>query len=127
MRAAMGYERRNWDTSTACFVADPTGMRRQRSASQGGDGLYLDQERLLHQAVDDKERVGRIGPAGKHPRKLTQPERHELRDVLRMHEVGRELNDIGEGRALRFERGLDIGEDLPALGVEVVGADGLAA
>jgi len=44
-----------------------------------------------------------------------------------MHEVGRELDHVGEPRALRFQRGLDVGEDLSALRIEVVGADGLAA
>ena len=44
-----------------------------------------------------------------------------------MHEIGRELDHVGEARALRHQRRLDIGEDLPALRVEVVGADDLAA
>jgi hypothetical protein len=43
-----------------------------------------------------------------------------------MHEIGRELDHIGEARALRFKRGLDVGEDLSALRIEIAGADGLA-
>src|SRR5262249_41478923 len=46
-------------------AADPTGTNLQRR-----DGLHLDQERLLHQAVDDQQRIGRIGAARKQPRKL---------------------------------------------------------
>src|SRR4029434_10032472 len=44
-----------------------------------------------------------------------------------MHEIGRELDHIGEARALRRQRSLDIGEDLAALRIEIVGADDLAA
>src|SRR3954470_17786731 len=38
----------------------------------------------------------------KDARKLTQPERHESCDVLRMHEIGRELDNVGEAGVLRF-------------------------
>src|SRR3954470_12278378 len=44
-----------------------------------------------------------------------------------MYEIGRELDDVGEAGVLRFERRLDVGEDLPALRVEVVLAHAGAA
>jgi hypothetical protein len=43
-----------------------------------------------------------------------------------VHEIGRELDHIGEVSALRFQRGFDIGENLPALGVEIGFAHELA-
>src|SRR5262249_22254550 len=99
------------------FAGAPTRLCRlpqQSAASQRGDGLDLDQERLLHEPVDDQQRVGRIDAIRKQARKITQSIGHEFRDVLRMHEVGRELHHVSEARALRFQRGLDIGEDLSA-------------
>ena len=36
-----------------------------------------------------------------------------------MHQVGRELDDVGKARALRLQRRADVGEGLGALGVEV--------
>ena len=38
-----------------------------------------------------------------------------------MHQIGRELHHVAETRALRGERGADIGECLGALRVEAVG------
>src|SRR5262249_4352050 len=91
-----------------------------------GDGLHLDQERLVHQPVDHEQRVRRVGAGRKQTRKLAQPVFHELGYVLRVHHVGRELDDVAKGSALRLERRLDIGEHLHALRVEVVGADHVA-
>ncbi len=98
----------------------------QRPASQRRDGLNLDQERLLHEPVHDQECVGWIGAVRKEARKLAQAVFHESRDVLRVHEISGELHDVGEARALRLERGFDVGEDLPALRFEVLGANHLA-
>src|SRR5215813_13613667 len=98
------------------FKGDPTGRWRSCRAqptSQRRDGRHLDQQRLLHEAVDDQQRVGWIAPARKHARKFAQPKLHEFRDVLGMHEIGRELDHIAEVRTLRFQRGLDVGENLP--------------
>src|SRR5262249_55736329 len=83
-------------------------------------------ESLLHQTIDDQQRVGRIGAAGKQLGKLAQPIGHELRDVLRVHKIGGELDHVAETGTGGFERRLDIGEGLHALRVEIVTADDLA-
>ena len=99
----------------------------RRSALQGDgyrlqrrDRRHFDQERFLHQPVDHQQRVGRIGAVGKHLGKFAQPEFHELRNVLRVHHVGGELDDIAPAGADRFQRRFDIGEGLGALRVEIV-------
>ena len=43
----------------------------------------------------------------------------EMRDVLRVHQIGRELDDVGKARALRLQRRADVGEGLGALRIEV--------
>ena len=70
-----------------------------------------------------EQRVRRIGSVRKEAGKRAEAEFHEFRDVLRVHQIGGEFDDVGEARALRLQRGLDIGKDLLALRVEVVGAD----
>src|SRR5262249_59861437 len=42
-------------------------------------------------------------------------------DILRVHQVGGELNHVGEIRALRSEGGTEIGKDLGALRIEAGG------
>jgi len=51
---------------------------------------------------------------------------HELRNVAGVDQIGRELNDVGPPGADRLQRGLDVGEGLAALRIEVVGADDTA-
>src|SRR5262249_46735992 len=101
------------------------GTTPERVDSHRRDGRNLDQKRLLHETIDDQQRIRRITPARKQPGKFTQPERHELRDVLRVHEIGGELDHAGEARALRLQGSFDIGEYLPALRVEVGRPDDL--
>jgi hypothetical protein len=55
---------------------------------------------LAHQAVDDKQRVGRIAAARKQARIFARAVFHEFPDVLRVHEIARELDDVGKARAL---------------------------
>jgi hypothetical protein len=100
------------------------------SPLQRRDRAHLDQELLAHQAVDDQERVGRISGTLEQFGKFARAIGHELGDVLRVHEIGREFDEIGEACTLRGERGANIGEDEPALRVEIrrrlavlVGAD----
>src|SRR5262249_24376751 len=57
---------------------------------------------------------------------FAQPILHELRNILRVHQVGRELDDVSPARADRFKRRFDIREGLHALGVEIAVADQLA-
>src|SRR6185503_13345999 len=80
-------------------------VARMRAAEslQRGDGRDLDQKLLAHQPIDDQQRVGRIGPAGKQAREFTRAVLEKLADVLRMHEVAREFHDIGKACALRSE------------------------
>src|SRR6185312_9187376 len=66
--------------------------------SERRDGLHLDQRRLQHQPVDHQERVRRIEAVRKHLREFAQAILHEVRDVLRVHEIGRELYDIAPAR-----------------------------
>src|SRR5205085_11158709 len=84
-----------------------------------GDGLHLDQELLLNEAIDDEQRVRRIGAVGKKRRELALAPGHEARDVLRAHEVGRELYDVGPSGARRFQRLADLREDAAALRIEI--------
>src|SRR5262245_32080302 len=86
--------------NTACFRRRSNGGSVDRlhraAASQRGDGLDLDQERLLHETVDDQQRVGRIDAVRKQVGKFAQPIGHEFRDVLRMDEIGRELDHMAK-------------------------------
>src|SRR5579875_501905 len=95
-------------------------------ASQRRDRLNLDQERLADEPIDHQQRVGRIDAIRKHLRELAQPELHELRDVLRMNEVGRELDYVRPSGARGVERGPNVREDLHALRVEVLLTDDVA-
>src|SRR5205823_6448221 len=82
--------------------------------------LHFEQVLLAYQAVDDEQRVGRIGAVREHAREFAQPELHESRDVLRVHQVGGELHYVPPAGARRFQRFLDLGEHAGALRVEVV-------
>src|SRR3954466_5333550 len=86
---------------------------------EGGDGLHLDQELLLYEAIDDQQGVRRVGAAREKLREFTQAPGHELRDVLRVHEVSGELDDVRKSGAGRFQRFGDLREDAAALGVEI--------
>jgi hypothetical protein len=44
-----------------------------------------------------------------------------------MHEIGGELDHVGEARALRLQRRVDIGKDLLALRIEIILAYARAA
>ena len=79
----------------------------------------FERSRFAHQPIDDEERVGRIGAALEQLREFARAIDHEFRNVLRMHEIGGELDEIGKARALRGERRADIGEDEPALRIEI--------
>src|SRR5258708_37586095 len=106
--------KRTKDLLAACEA-----LRRYRRL-ESRDGLYFDQELLLHQPVDDQEGVGRVGAVGEHPREFAQPVLHEFRDVLRVHEVGGELRHVAPAGAGGLERLLDLGEHARALRVEIV-------
>src|SRR6185369_9851184 len=59
-----------------------------------GDGLHLDQELLLHEAIDDQERVRRVLAVGKHLRVVGLAPAVERGDVLRVDEERGELDDV---------------------------------
>ena len=116
--------------SRACFLNSarllgPTAYKRGTSLHRR-HRAHLDQKLLPHQPVDHKQRVGRIGAAGEQARELAHAVLHEFRDVLRVHQIGGELDDVGEACALRGERGAEIGKDLGALRVEVGGRPAVA-
>src|SRR5262249_34951491 len=71
------------------------------SPLQRRDRAHFDQELLAYQAVDDQERVRRISGALEQFGKFARAIGHELGDVLRMHEIGREFDEIGGAWALR--------------------------
>ncbi len=102
-----------------------SGELRRSGALYSSHGLHrrhradLDQKLLAYQAVDDEQRVGRIGAAGEQAREFARAVLRELRDVLGMHEIARELDDVAKVRALRGERRADVGEHLRALAVEI--------
>ena len=62
---------------------------------QCSDRCDLDQQVLAHQAVDHEQRIWRKGPAGKQAREFTRPIGGKFRDVLRMHEIAGEGDDVG--------------------------------
>jgi len=107
---------------------------RMRPASrprlQRSDRGDFDQQILAHQAVDDEQRIRRKGSAGKQAREFARPIGGKFRDVLRMHEVAGEGDNVGKSRALRGERRANRFEDERALRLEIgrrlavlVGAD----
>jgi len=109
--------------SILVFMAgDPQEARRgvRRRSLERRDRLHFEQVLLAHQAVDDKQRVGRIGAVREHAREFAQPELHEFRDVLRVHQIGGELHYVSPAGAGRFQRFLDLGEHAGALRVEIV-------
>src|SRR5436305_4315847 len=87
---------------------------------QRRNGLHLDQERLLHQPVDHQQRVRRIGAVREKFGKLALAVSHELRNILRMHEVSRELHHVAPAAANRFQRRLYVGIYERALRVEIL-------
>ena len=91
-----------------------------------GYRLDLDQELLLHQPVDDQKRVRRILRAAEELRKQRRPDLHEGLDILGMHHVGRELDDVVEAESGAFQDRAQIVENLAHLGPEVVLADDAA-
>ena len=90
------------------------------------DRFDLEHEVFLHQAIDDEQRVGRIKRPFENCRKQRCTRRHERRDVLRMDQVGRELDDVVESHAHALEDGAEVVEDLRELALEVPGADDAA-
>src|SRR5881396_156482 len=103
-------------------AGDPQEARRgvRRGSLERRDRLHFEQVLLAQQAVDDEQRVGRIGAVREHAGEFAQPELHEFRDVLRVHQVGGELHYVRPAGAGRFQRFLDLGEHAGALRVEVV-------
>ena len=91
-----------------------------------GDGLHLDQEFFLHQAVHHQQGIRRRGAIGEKFWDLAQAVGHEIRDVLAVHEVGGELYDITPTGTFGGEGFFDIAEDLGALGIEIANSDGVA-
>ena len=74
---------------------------------------------LLHQTIDDQERIWRVGRRGKHLWKSPFAQSHETIDVLRTHQVGRELDDVIEVAADAFEHGIKVVEHLLELSFEI--------
>ena len=91
----------------------------RRSDLQRRHRLHLDQQIFAHQAVDDEKRVRRKGAAGKQPWEFARPVGGKLGDILRMHQIAGEGDDVGEARALRGERGADLREHQRALRLEI--------
>ncbi len=69
--------------------------------------------------LDHEQRVGRIGAAGEQAREFARAILREFRNVLGVHEIARERDDVAKVRALRGERRADVGEYLRALAFEI--------
>src|SRR5690242_14372335 len=95
-RTAALSDRNRSKRTFACWLRGPHFA--DLGGSDRGDGLHLDQEGLLDQPIDHQKRIRRVFAVEKHPWKLPQTEFHEFRDVLRMHEKGRELHDVAPAR-----------------------------
>ena len=102
------------------FVEEPRSEDRPRSFLDYCDGLDLDQELLLNQAVDDQQRVRRVLAVGKHLRVLALAPAVELRGVLRVHQEGGELHHVLPAAARGLQRFLDLRIHGRALRVEAV-------
>src|SRR4029079_14215341 len=89
--------------------------------------LHLEQKLLFDQPIHDEQRVGRIRCAGEQLRKESRPRLQELLDVLRVHQVSGELDDVIEARTGALQHRAEVIEDLLELCVEVMLADHLAA
>ena len=90
----------------------------RRDALDHRDRLDLDQELLLHQPVDDEERVRRVFVVGEHLWIVLLAPLIEPRDVLRVHEEGGELHHIAPAAGGGLERLLDLRIDRRALRFE---------
>jgi hypothetical protein len=99
------------------MIASPRGRRNHLTRAR--DGFHLQEEVLLHEAIDDADRVGRK-LAAEELGEVLGAQRHELLDVLRVHEIGRELRHVIEGNAQSLEHRAQVVEDLLELGLEVL-------
>jgi hypothetical protein len=78
------------------------GIDRQDSRDCGDD-LNLDQELLTDQPIYYQQGIGRVFAARIYPGEEFVADRHEAFDVLRMHEKGGELSDVGEAESFGFK------------------------
>ena len=104
--------------------APPPGVT--RGASDGCDGLHLDQKILFDQSVDDQHCIRWIFAIRKHFWKFAQAKLHEFLDILGVNQIGRELHDVLPGCIGGFKRGLQISDHLRGLRVKITFADQLA-
>ena len=87
---------------------------------QGSDRLHFHQEALLHKSIDDQQCVGRVDSIGEIARKVPLAEVHEFRNVLRMNQIGRKLDNALPPAADGRERSFDVAKHLPALRVKII-------
>jgi hypothetical protein len=94
LRAALRRaEPRGWADPLA--MADTAAVRALPNLDSG-DSLHFNQELLAEETIDHEQRIGRILAPRKHLRELAEPELHQPWNILRMHEVGRELGHVAQ-------------------------------
>ena len=80
----------------------------------------------MDQPVDHQQCVGRVNAAWEHLGKFAEPVFHEFGNGLRMCHIGGERHDVGKIRVGGRQGGLNIGEHLGALRLEIADADDIA-
>jgi hypothetical protein len=80
------------------------------------------QKVLFDQSIDDEQGVGWIGLFAVYFRKISRPQLHELFNVLRMDEIGRELYNILEIGVYPLQYSVKVIEDLAELALKIVPA-----
>src|SRR5271156_4556668 len=87
------------------------------------DGFDLDEKFLLYQLVHDKERVRRAFSVWIQFLEQLAAGVHKLRNIVRAHQVGVELDHIAESEGFRFQRFRQIRKDLSRLPDEIIAAN----
>ena len=64
--------------------------------------LHFDEKIFLDETIDYKKRVGWIAVRREHRGEQIFSYAPEIRDVLRVHKIGRKLHDVGERRLDRL-------------------------
>src|SRR5260370_20790600 len=111
----------------ALFVSDEFQLDlllvNRRSVERTNDSFHVDQERFLHETIDDQQSVRRIHVRLEKLRKKRGAQAHEVGNVLRVNEKGGELGDVVEVRADTGQHAAQVFEDLLELRIEIAGAD----
>src|ERR1700733_15714740 len=92
------------------------------SISTSHYGFNFEQKVFFDQPIDDEQGVGGVGLFAVYFRKVSRPQFHELFNVLRMDEIGRELYNILEIGVYPLQYSVKVIEDLAELALKIVSA-----